>query len=162
MSCAEAYFQYLLTILGLQQIQPGLAHRSFTSIRKSVVKNVLDGLAAFAAVAETLARGDTKMSVRLDSRLQVDLRVVPRESFGAALQYFTGNKDHNIALRKIAQSKDWKLSEYGIFSGEKQVAGETEEEVYKKLGLAWIPPELRENKGEIEAAQKKKLPDLIG
>jgi DNA polymerase (family 10) len=94
--------------------------------------------------------------------LNADVRILPEQSFGAALQYFTGNKDHNIALRRIAQDKGWKLSEYGIFSGEKQIAGRTEEDVYEKLGLQWIPPELRENTGEIEAAKKGELPNLIG
>lgn len=91
--------------------------------------------------------------------MNADMRILPEKSFGAALQYFTGNKDHNILLRKIAQKKSWKLNEYGIFRGEKRIAGKTEEEVYEKLGLQWIPPELRENRGEIEAATKRQLPN---
>jgi DNA polymerase (family 10) len=87
--------------------------------------------------------------------------VVPRESFGAALQYFTGNKDHNVELRKIAIDKKYKLNEYGVFRGKKSVAGETEEEVYKILGLEWMEPELRENTGEIDAAKTGKLPKLV-
>jgi DNA polymerase (family 10) len=93
--------------------------------------------------------------------MNADIRTLPEQSFGAALQYFTGSKDHNIALRRIAQDKGWKLSEYGLFQKEEQIAGRTEEEVYEKLGLPWIPPELRENTGEIEAARKGELPDLV-
>jgi DNA polymerase (family 10) len=87
---------------------------------------------------------------------------VRKESFGAALNYFTGSKDHNVALRRIAQEKGLKLNEYGLFRGSKRVAGETEEEIYKALGLSFIPPELRENQGEIEAAKKGTIPDLVG
>jgi DNA polymerase (family 10) len=94
--------------------------------------------------------------------LDADIRVLKEESFGAALQYFTGSKDHNIALRRIAQDRNWKLSEYGLFQGDRQIAGKTEEEVYQKLGLQWIPPELRENTGEIKAAANSRLPELIG
>ena len=112
-------------------------------------------------VAEVIAKGDTKSSIKLNTGMNADLRVVPFASFGAALQYFTGSKDHNIALRKIAQSKKLKLSEYGLFRGNRVVAGKEEDEVYEKLGLKWIPPELRENSGEIEAASKGNLPKLI-
>jgi DNA polymerase (family X) len=112
-------------------------------------------------VAEVIAKGDTKSSIKLNTGMNADLRVVPVTSFGAALQYFTGNKDHNIALRKIAQSKKLKLSEYGLFRGKRAVAGKEEDEIYEKLGLKWIPPELRENSGEIEAASDDKLPKLI-
>ncbi|HYB04296.1 MAG TPA: DNA polymerase/3'-5' exonuclease PolX [Nitrososphaerales archaeon] len=112
-------------------------------------------------VAEVIAKGDTKSSIKLNTGMNADLRVVPVTSFGAALQYFTGNKDHNIAIRKIAQSKKLKLSEYGLFRGNRAVAGKEEDEIYEKLGLKWIPPELRENSGEIEAASEDKLPKLI-
>lgn len=119
-------------------------------------------------VAHIYSHGGTKSSVRLKNHINFDLRVVPEESFGAAAQYFTGSKDHNIALRKIAIKKGLKLNEYGVFSGKapqergKQIAGKTEEDVYRKLGMQWIPPEIRENTGEIELAQKNKLPQLIG
>jgi len=106
-------------------------------------------------VEKVHAKGETKSSVRLDLGLDADVRVVPLESFGAALQYFTGNKDHNIELRKIAQDKKLKLNEYGVFRGKKQIAGKTEEEVYKILGLEWMEPELRENSGEIELALRQ-------
>jgi DNA polymerase (family X) len=123
---------------------------------------VTDFFVSMPDVLQVLEKGSTKSAVKLKTGINADIRILPQKSFGAALQYFTGNKDHNVALRKIAQKKDWKLSEYGIFQKETQVAGEKEEEVYEKLGLAWIPPELRENTGEIEAAQNKKLPELIG
>jgi len=121
----------------------------------------MDCFAAFPSVAEQLARGDTKMAVRLQSKLQVDLRVVPAESFGAALQYFTGSKAHNVVLRGMAKSRGLKINEYGVFRGEKQVAGRTEEEVYASVDLPWIPPELREARSEFDSAAKGQLPRLI-
>ena len=121
-------------------------------------------LAAFAArpqVARVLGRGETKCSVVLASGLQVDVRVVPRESFGAAFLYFTGSKAHNVALRQLAMKRKLKLNEYGLFRGDRRVAGRTEREVYAALGLAEIPPELREDRGEIEAARAGTLPRLV-
>jgi len=111
---------------------------------------------------KVIVRGETKSSVRLDIGIDADLRVVPEKSFGAAMQYFTGSKDHNVVLRKIAIKKGWKLNEYGIFDQRgKQIAGRTEEEIYKKLGLDWMPPEMRENTGEIELALEHKLPKIV-
>lgn len=127
-----------------------------------VAKRVADFFVNMPEVAHVYSRGTTKCSVRLKNNMDFDLRIVPEESFGAALQYFTGNKAHNIALRKIAIKKGLKLNEYGIFRGKRQIAGRTEEEVYRTLGLKWIEPELRTNTGEIEASQKNKLPKLIG
>ena len=112
-------------------------------------------------VAEVKMRGETKETVLLTDGLQVDLRVVRPEEFGAALQYFTGSKDHNVRLRSLARERGLKVNEYGVFRGEERVAGATEEEVYASLGLAWIPPELREDRGEIEAAANGKLPSLV-
>lgn len=112
-------------------------------------------------VVDVLGKGETKSSVRLKTGMEVDLRVLPDESFGAGLQYFTGSKLHNVAVRTIAQKKGLKLSEYGLFRGAKMVAGRTEEEVYQKLGMDWIPPELRENGGEVEAAMAHRLPKLV-
>ncbi len=112
-------------------------------------------------VRKILEKGETKSSIVLESNLQVDLRVVDEESFGSALMYFTGSKDHNIALRKLAISKGLKLSEYGLFKGNERVASHTEKEVYKKLGLDYIPPELREDHGEVDAAINHELPDLL-
>lgn len=124
--------------------------------------DVMDFFIAMPEVREIIAHGETKSAVRLENGLQIDLRVVPRASYGAALNYFTGSKDHNIALRQIAQGKGLKLNEYGLFDGEKAIAGETEEDIYAALGCAYIEPELREMTGEIEAAQNNNLPDLIG
>src|SRR5262245_61620319 len=121
-------------------------------------------VAAFATlpqVARVLGQGDTKASVVVADGLQVDLRVVPEESFGAALLYFTGSKAHNVALRQLALKKKWKLNEYGLFRGARRIAGRTEEEIYARLGLAWIPPELREDQGEIAAAASGALPRLV-
>src|SRR5919197_673539 len=121
-------------------------------------------IAAFAklpAVARVLGQGDTKCSVKLRDGLQVDLRVVPEESFGAALLYFTGSKVHNVALRQLAMKKGWKLNEYGLFRGTRRIAGRTEEEIFDRLGLAWIPPELREDQGELDAARAGTLPRLV-
>jgi DNA polymerase (family 10) len=123
---------------------------------------IIDKFTTLPIVKEVLAKGDTKASVIVKTNnLQVDLRVVENSSFGAALQYFTGSKAHNIKLRGLAKDKGLKISEYGVFKGEKKIAGKTEEEVYKSLGLIWIPPELREDKGEIEAALENKLPILV-
>lgn len=124
--------------------------------------SVMDAVSAMPGVDEVIARGATKISVRLDIGLQVDVRVVPPESYGAALNYFTGSRDHNIALRQIAQGKGLKLNEYGLFRDEVAVAGKTEDEIYAALGLAYIEPELREATGEIEAAMGGALPELVG
>jgi DNA polymerase (family 10) len=125
-------------------------------------KKVADFFVAMEDVREVLGKGATKCSVILKNNIRVDLRIVEENSFGSALMYFTGSKDHNIELRKLAISKSYKLNEYGLFKRDKQIAGKTEEEVYRKLGVDFIAPELRENRGEIEAAQKHKLPKLIG
>jgi DNA polymerase (family 10) len=115
------------------------------------------------SVLEVLAHGDTKASVRHQEGIQVDLRVGEPESFGAALQYFTGSKDHNVRVRELAQRKGLRINEYGVFKEKNgtRVAGATEEEVYRTVGLPWIPPELRENAGEIEAALSGVLPALV-
>jgi len=125
------------------------------------VNEVMDRLAEFDGAAELLARGDTKMSVRLSNGLQVDLRVVPAESFGAALQYFTGSKDHNVTLRGLAKDRGLKINEYGVYRGEEYVAGRTEEEVYGTLDLPCFPPELREARREFEWAAAGTLPALV-
>ncbi len=122
---------------------------------------VMERVAALPEVVRVLAKGDTKISVRLASGLQLDVRVVPRASFGAALHYFTGSKAHNVALRQIAIKKGLKLNEYGVFRGETSIAGATEEDVYAALDLPFIPPELREDTGEIDAARAGRLPTLI-
>lgn len=124
-------------------------------------KEVADFFIKMPDVKRVLAKGDTKAAVVLKDNLQVDLRLIKPESFGSALQYFTGNKSHNIHLRNIALKRGFKLSEYGLFRGWKQIAGKTEEEVYRKLGMQYIEPELRTERGEIEVALKKILPKLI-
>jgi len=124
-------------------------------------EQVMQAFTTHDTVADILGRGDTKSSVKLSNGLQVDLRVVPEASFGAALMYFTGSKEHNIELRKLAIEKGWSLNEYGLTKGEKVVAARTEEDVYKALGLAWVPPELREMHGEIDMARDGTLPKLI-
>ncbi|MGO8736049.1 MAG: DNA polymerase/3'-5' exonuclease PolX [Terriglobia bacterium] len=122
---------------------------------------IADHFAKFPGVAQLLAKGEDKVSVKLQNDMQVDVRLLDRESYGAALQYFTGSKEHNVALRERAKKRGWKLSEYGLFKGEKVLASRTEEEIYAKLDLPWIPPELRENLGEIEAAEKGEIPKLV-
>jgi DNA polymerase (family X) len=124
---------------------------------------VLDQILNFPGIQEVLAKGENKVSFRLRSGMQVDVRLLPPESFGAALQYFTGSKNHNVTLRQRALKLGYTLNEYGLVRMEdnKRVASKTEEEIYKKLGLAFIPPELRENCGELEAAEEGKLPELI-
>jgi DNA polymerase (family 10) len=124
---------------------------------------VMDYFIAYPMVARVLAKGSTKTSVLLKDNLQVDLRVVEDKSYGAALQYFTGSKDHNVTLRSLAIKKGFKLNEYGLFDKdtEKFIAGRTEAEIYKKIGFPYIEPELRENRGEFEAAKKNQLPQLV-
>ena len=124
---------------------------------------LMDGFVSFEQVERVLARGETKSSILLRGGFQADLRLVPLESRGAALQYFTGSKAHNIALRDRAIGLGLKLNEYGVFRtvDEARVAGETEEGVYEALGLQWTPPELREARGEIEAASVRRLPRLV-
>lgn len=122
---------------------------------------VMARFVGYDEVKKVLSQGKTKSTVLLRSGLQVDLRVVPQVSYGSALLYFTGSKQHNIAIRKIAVKKKLKLSEYGVFRGDDRIAGRTEQEVYEEIGLPFIEPELRENRGEVEAAQQDKLPDLI-
>jgi DNA polymerase (family X) len=124
-------------------------------------EKVFELFSALPEVREVKMRGGTKETVVLASGLQVDLRVVEPKAFGAALQYFTGSKDHNVHLRSIARDRGLKINEYGVFRGEERVGGRTEEEVYATLGLPWIPPEIREDQGEIEAAAQGHLPRLI-
>jgi DNA polymerase (family 10) len=114
------------------------------------------------SIAHVYGTGPTKTSMRLRSGINVDVRIVPAKSWGAALNYFTGSEPHNIALRKIAQKHGWKLSEYGLFKGTKMFAGATEKDIYEHLGLPYIEPELREMTGEIDAAKANELPKLIG
>ena len=160
----------LASVPGVQKV---LACGSFRRRRETIgdidilaeAKNsgaIMEYFCSMPNVEKIIARGETKSMVRLDIGIDADLRVVPEKSFGAALQYFTGSKDHNIELRKIAIKKKWKLNEYGLFDkNDKYIAGKNEEEIYKKLGLEWMSPEMRENRGEIELAQKGKLPKIV-
>jgi DNA polymerase (family X) len=122
---------------------------------------VMDRFVGYPEVAEVVSKGETRSTVRLRGGLQVDLRAVEPAAYGAALQYFTGSKAHNVELRSIAQEKGFKLNEYGLFKGTRRVAGKTEQEIYAKLGLDWIPPELREARGEIALARAHRLPALV-
>jgi DNA polymerase (family X) len=122
---------------------------------------IMDRFTKYEDVRGVLSKGETRSTVVLRSGLQVDIRVVPPESYGAALLYFTGSKAHNIALRKLAQDRGLKINEYGVFKGNKRLAGRTEDEIYRFFKLDFIPPELREDRGEIEAARKGELPKLI-
>jgi DNA polymerase (family 10) len=123
--------------------------------------NVMDRFTGYEDVRKIVSKGSTRSTVVLLSGLQVDLRVVPLKSYGAALHYFTGSKAHNIAVRKRGVKRGLKINEYGVFKKEKQVAGRTEEEVYQAVGLGYIEPELREDRGEIEAAENGRLPALV-
>ncbi|MEX2121678.1 MAG: DNA polymerase/3'-5' exonuclease PolX [Pirellulales bacterium] len=170
---ADVFAQSLLAHLrGLPGVEQLAAAGSYRRGRETVgdldllvVSNnpdeAMDHLARFAGVADVLARGDTKMSVRLGGGLQVDLRVVPAQSFGAALQYFTGSKDHNVVLRGRAKARGLKINEYGVYRGDEWIAGRSEAEVYAALDLPCFPPELREARREFDWADQGALPELI-
>jgi DNA polymerase (family 10) len=173
LALAAQYAQALLKYLGRAPgVRGVVAAGSLRRARETVgdvdlLATAADGAAvtrhfvAYPDVQEVRQAGDTRASVLLRSGLQVDLRVVAPESFGAALMYFTGSKAHNIRMRNLAIARGLKLNEYGLFRGSRAIAGATEQEVYAALGLPWIAPELREDLGEIEAAQKHRLPRLV-
>jgi DNA polymerase (family 10) len=170
-SIAEDYKAYMKKLKGVINVEPSGSLRRWketigdldilVTCKRGVP--VMDHFVSYPEVTEVVAKGDTKSTVILTNGLQVDLRVLDKRSFGSALQYFTGSKAHNIAVRDRAKRMGLKISEYGVFreKGNKWVAGETEEDVYRTVGLGWIPPELRENRGEIEAAEASKLPELL-
>ncbi len=166
---AEALIAYLSESPGVKQVVAAGSYRRAKEtigdldILVTAVSNspVMDRFVSYPEVEEILAQGATKASVRLTCKLQVDVRVVPEDSYGAALLYFTGSKAHNVALRRLAQQQGLKLNEYGLFKGDRSVAGDTEESVYAAVGLPWISPELRENRGEFEAARMGRLPVLV-
>lgn len=165
----EALAKRLETVAGVSRvaIAGSIRRRRETVGDADLLAVARDGAAVMKAfceapdVATVLGHGTTRSSVRLASGLQVDLRVVPAKSFGAALLYFTGSKAHNVALRQLAIKQGLKLNEYGLFRGTRAVAGETEAGCYEALGLTWIPPELREDRGEVDAARRGALPRLI-
>lgn len=130
-------------------------------VRAAADSPVMQAFVGFEAVAEVVSQGDTRSTVILRSGLQVDLRRVDTAAFGAALVYFTGSRAHNIAIRRIANGKGYKINEYGVFEDDERIAGETEAGVYGTIDLAWIPPELRENRGEVDAAREGRLPELV-
>ena len=168
---AEGILETLRTLQEVEQIAVAGSLRRMKETVKDIdilvtsakPTRVMDRFVGLPNVAEVLAHGETKSSVRLKESIQVDLRVVDPDCFGAALQYFTGSKQHNIRVRELAQRKGLKVSEYGVFQeGEdRRVAGATEEDVYRAVGLPLIPPELREDGGEIEAALDGRLPILV-
>ncbi|MBW7908826.1 MAG: DNA polymerase/3'-5' exonuclease PolX [Kiritimatiellae bacterium] len=166
---ADALVKHLRAVPGVKQLELAGSYRRAREtigdldilVEAEDSAAVMDAFVTYDEVQQVLAKGETKASVVLRLGLQVDLRVVPRESFGAALQYFTGSKEHNIAVRKLAQAKGLKVNEYGVMRGEESVAGRTEKDVYAAVGLAWPPPEIRENRGEVELAATGKMPKLI-
>jgi DNA polymerase (family 10) len=130
-------------------------------VTASDAQAVIDRFVRYDEVEEVLSKGPVRSTVILRAGLQVDLRVIAEESYGAALVYFTGSKAHNIAIRKIGQGRGLKVNEYGVFRGEERIAGRTEEDVYQSLGLSYVEPELREDRGEVEAARRGRLPSLV-
>ncbi|GAB4466555.1 MAG: DNA polymerase/3'-5' exonuclease PolX [Burkholderiaceae bacterium] len=166
---AEALLAYLRRAPGVVEVAAaGSLRRAKETVGDvDLLATAPDGAAVcrhftqYPDVAEVLQAGETRASVVLKSGLQVDLRVVPQASYGAALMYFTGSKAHNIRLRNLAIDQGLKLNEYGLFKDKCAIAGESEEEVYSALGLPWIAPELREDRGEVEAAKKRALPTLV-
>jgi DNA polymerase (family X) len=164
--------EHFSSCLAIQQIEFGGSYRRGKEtvgdldilVDASDADSVMDRLTELPGLASIIGRGPSKMSIRLETGFAIDLRVVPHESFGAALQYFTGNKEHNVTLRKMAKEKALKLNEWGVFpedDSENSIAGKTEEEVYRVFGMDWIPPELRENRGEIEWALRGEIPSLL-
>jgi DNA polymerase (family X) len=170
---AEAYIRPLLerlrTVPGADQVEIAGSFRRRAEtvgdvdilVASKQAGAVAEAFLTYPDVRRVLARGETKCSAVLRSGLQVDLRIVPPASYGAALHYFTGSKPHNIAIRLLGVKRHLKINEYGVFRGERQVGGRSEAEVFDAVGLPWIPPELRENRGEIDAAREGRLPVLV-
>ncbi len=170
---AEAYVRPLLDALratpGVEQVEVAGSFRRRSEtvgdvdvlVASNHASAVANAFLGYPDVKEVLARGETKCSIVLRSGLQVDLRIVRPSSYGSALHYLTGSKPHNIAVRRLGVKRRLKINEYGIFRGKRQIGGRTETEVFESVGLPWIPPELRENRGEIEAAQNGQLPKLV-
>ncbi len=166
---AEALLAYLKQTRGVKEALVAGSYRRAKEtvgdldilVTATTASPVMKRFVVYEEVKKIVSQGATRATVLLRSGLQVDLRAVPAESFGAALQYFTGSKDHNIAVRRLGQQRGLKINEYGVFKGNRRIAGATEESVYAAVKLPYIAPELRENRGEIEAAQQHRLPDLI-
>lgn len=166
---AEPLAAYLRAVTGVRRVIVAGSYRRAKEtvgdldmlVTAEPASPVMDRFVAYDEVAEVLSHGPSRSSVVLNCKLQVDVRVVAPESYGAALHYFTGSKAHNIAIRRLAQEGGLKINEYGVFEGERRIAGETEESVFQAVGLPFIAPELREDRGEIEAAKAGRLPNLI-
>jgi DNA polymerase (family 10) len=167
---------HMRSVKAIKQIEPAGSYRRrcetigdldfLVEAMEADIESVMDRFGAFPGIADVIARGDTKMSVRLGNGMQMDLRVVPKESFGAALQYFTGSKAHNVKLRGIAKKRQLKISEWGIFRVEEDgtetyLGGKKENDIYDQLDLPLFPPEMREDREEFEWAKKGKLPKLV-
>jgi len=173
LALAESYVEPLLTYLrgasGVREVVVAGSYRRYQETIGDVdivataprSAPVIERFTTYDEVAKVLASGSTRATIVLRSGLQVDLRVVPPESYGSALHYFTGSKAHNIAIRRLGVERGLKINEYGVFRGRKRLGGKTEEEVFGAVGLGFIPPELRENRGEIEAAAAGSLPNLV-
>jgi len=144
----------------IRRMKETIGDVDFLVISKKPEK-IMDFFTSLSGIVKVWGKGTTKASVRMKEGFDMDIRVLSKKSYGSALQYFTGSKEHNILLRRIAIDKGLKLSEYGLFRRSRMIAGENEKEIYEKLGMDWIPPEMRENQGEIEAALEKKLPKII-
>lgn len=167
----EDIVSYLKKVPGVEKVMPAGSYlrgkETVGDVDVLIVgqhhQKIMDAFVSMNDVAKVLAHGASKSSIRLSNGLQVDARVVDKEQYGSALQYFTGSKEHSVALRKYALKKGLTLSEYGLFrvKNKKLVVRKTEEEIYKKLGMQWMPPEMRENRGEIELALKHKIPRLV-
>ncbi len=166
---AESLVAYLKTASGVSKVEvAGSYRRSRETVGDLDIlviahngRSVIEHFVAYDEVENVLSSGTTRATVILRSGLQVDLRVVAAASYGAALYYFTGSRSHNITVRRIARQQGLKINEYGVFRGAKHIAGKTEKEVFESIGLPYIPPELRENRGEIEAARAGLLPTLV-
>ena len=168
---ADALERYLASTPGVLQVTIAGSYRRMretvgdldilVTAATAAASEIVQHFTGYDEVAEILSAGTTRASIILKCGLQVDLRVVKEESYGAALHYFTGSKAHNIAIRVLAQKKGLKINEYGVYRDDTRIAGETEASVYAAVGLAYIPPELRENRGEIAIAKSGKLPQLI-
>jgi DNA polymerase (family 10) len=166
---AAAVVDYLTAGGGVRQIEVAGSYRRRREtigdldvlVTASGSAKVMSRFVKYDEVAEVVSQGKTRSTVKLRSGLQVDLRAVEPAAYGAALQYFTGSKAHNVELRTIAQEQGYKLNEYGLFKGTRRVAGKTEQKIYAKLGLDWMPPELREARGEIALAREHRLPTLV-
>jgi len=168
-SYAEPLADYLRTLSGVSRVEIAGSYRRMRATVGDIDmvaiaapdSAIMERFVAYPEVNQILSKGPTRSSVLIDPGLQIDLRSMTEESFGAAMVYFTGSKAHNIAIRRMGQERGLKINEYGVFREAVRIAGDTEESVYETIDLPWIPTELREGRGEIEAAQSEQLPEMI-